>query len=369
MAEHSPRTRLSRSAVDQEPGRGSSIARSPSHLYAPLTESRNRISIFAGSLVGLAWFVSVTLASTELGNEGWWTTPQVLTRGAAAAATWIAVVTLSRRCGGPSLAIGVFAAGPLALVVAFPESWALAGAAVVTATAHALLAMVLTRPASGASALKELALSASMGVAGAIVVVAYDVDLRPFRFRALVLSAVLIGGLLLAWRLGHGLQSLGRRGLTVMASGVVILFGSFAYLQAIQIWGSPGVAESLGDFKSRVSEFLGAAPRPVEAFVGFPTLVWGVAIRYQRRQGWWMCAFGALGAAGIATSLVQPTISLPDSVRSSAYNLVIGAVVGLALVGLDGWLSSLRHSPVSSTVPAELGENTRPEPSRFAPLL
>ncbi|MBA2443719.1 MAG: hypothetical protein H0V49_00075, partial [Nocardioidaceae bacterium] len=234
---------------------------------------------------------------------------------------------------------------------------------------YGLLAMVLTRPAAGVRALGELLASALIGVAGAVVVFAYDVELRPFRFRALVLSAVLVGGLLLAWRLGYGLHSLGRRGLSLIAVGVVILFGSFAYVQAIRTWGSPGVAEGLVDFKSRVSDLLGAAPRPVEAFVGFPALVWGVCIRAQRRQGWWMCAFGALGASGFATSLVQPAVSLSHSIQSSAYNVVIGAIVGSMLVMLDGWISARGVSQDPSPTLDTAGTAHRPEPSRFAPLL
>lgn len=370
MAEHSTRVQLPTRAESTQTRPGSSSARRPPQLHPPPAEQRTRTSFLVSLFVGLAWLVSVVLASTALHDgEGWWSVPQVVTRGAAAAATWVAVVVLSRRCGGRLLVIGAFAVVPLLLVVGFPEPWALAGAAVVAATAHALLAMVLTRPASGVGALRELGVSALLGVAGAIVVVAYDVELRPFRFRALVLSAVLIAGLLLAWRFGHGRPSLGRRGVTLIALSMVILAGSVAYLQAIAIWGSPEVDGGLDDFKSWVSELLGAAPRPIEAFVGFPALVWGVAIRSQRRQGWWMCAFGALGAAGVTTALVQPATPLSDSIQSSVYGLAIGASVGLALVRLDDWLGSQRHRPVPSTTSAESGEWPRPEPSRFASLL
>lgn len=349
---------------------GSGAARRPSPLHASPVEARTKTGVLAGLIFGMAWCVCLVLAATALRDEsGWWTLPVTVTRGVAAAATWIAMVALARRCGGRFVVIGSFAAVPLGLVVAFPEPWALAGAAVLAGVAYGLLAMVLTRPAAGVRALGELLASALIGVAGAVVVFAYDVELRPFRFRALVLSAVLLGGLLLAWRLGYGLHSLGRRGLMLIAVGVVVLFGSFAYVQAIRTWGSPGVAESLVDFKSRVGDALGAAPRPVEALVGFPAVVWGVWIRAQRRQGWWMCAFGALGAAGIATSLVQPAVSLSDSVQSSAYNVAIGAAIGVGLVMLDRWISVRGVSQDSSPTPRTVGKAHRPEPSRFAPLL
>ena len=130
------------------------------------------------------------------------------------------------------------------------------------------------------------------------MVTGFDVVLRPFRFRVMVLTLVLLGGFALAWRLGHGARSLGRRGLVLIGGGVLLLALSIAYTQAIRAWGSPGVVASVTDVKDSVNARLGAVPRPLEAFVGFPALVWGVAIRSRRRQGWWMCAFGGLGAAG-----------------------------------------------------------------------
>ena len=123
--------------------------------------------------------------------------------------------------------------------------------------------------------------------------------LRPFRFRIMVLTLVLLAGFALAWRLGQGVGSLGRRGLVLIGGGVLVLAISIAYSQAIRAWGSPGVVSSVSDLVDTLEARLGAVPRPIEALVGFPALVWGVATRTRRRQGWWMCAFGALGAAEV----------------------------------------------------------------------
>ena len=167
--------------------------------------------------------------------------------------------------------------------------------------------MVLTRPQRGLRTLGELVLSAFIGMVGAVVVSGYDVVLRPYRFRILVLGLVLVAALALAWRLGRGRRSIGRRGAIVIVFGVLALAASVAYAQAIRSWGSPGVLESHQRLRRWLSDTFGASPRPVEALVGFPLLVWGVAFRRRNRQGWWMCAFGALGAAGITSSLIQTT--------------------------------------------------------------
>ncbi|MEJ7743182.1 MAG: hypothetical protein WKF73_11855 [Nocardioidaceae bacterium] len=355
----SPTKPLSRTA-------GATLAPNPSHLSAAPLESRSLLRVALAAFLIALWITSVALASTELATEsGWWSLPELVTRVASAVATWVAIVALARRCGGRCVVIGLLAAVPLGLVAAFPENWALAGSAVVAATSHGILAMVLTRPAHGWRVLRELVVSALLGLAGALVVAGFDVELRPFRFRALVLAVVLIAALVLAWRFGHGLHSLGRRGVWLIAVGVVVLIGSVAYVQAIRTWGSPGVAESLGDFKASVADLVGAAPRPVEALVGFPALMWGVSIRHRRRQGWWMCAFGALGAAGIATALVQPETPLRDSLSASVYDVVIGAVLGIFLIAVDARVTSRRIGQVET----DASHDIRPEPSRLAPLL
>ena len=295
-----------------------------------------------------------------------WHQSQDVTRIGTMVATWIAIVMLARRCGGRYILIGLFSGVVLGLVAAYPENWALAGASVTAASVYGVLGMTLTRPATGLRTLRELLVTALVGAAGAVVVTGFDVVLRPFRFRVMVLTLVLLGGFALAWRLGHGARSLGRRGIVLIAGGVLVLALSIAYTQAIRAWGSPGVVSSVTDLKDSVNARLGAVPRPLEALVGFPALVWGVAIRTRRRQGWWMCAFGGLGAAGVATSLIQPTVSLGDSLAATGYDLLIGGALGLILVLVDRVLTGRGRRAASPTV---VDVTERPEPPRFAPLL
>jgi hypothetical protein len=320
-----------------------------------------------GLVAALAWLVAVIVSAGQLAEaHDLWSQPEIVTRSGAVAATWVAVVVLAHRCGGRVLIIGAFVAGILGLVTAYPENWALAGAGVIAAGVHGVLGMTLTRPATGLRTLRELLVSALVGVGGAVVVTGYDVMLRPLRFRVMVLSLVLLAGLALAWRLGHGARSLGRRGAVLIAGCVVVLVVAVAYTRAIREWGSPDVLAFLTDLRVWCDHHLGAVPRPIEALVGFPALVWGVAVRSRRRQGWWMCAFGALGAAGVATSLLQPSVPLVDSVSATAYGLVIGGVLGLGLAGLDRLLAGSGGRRARGNL---VDTDERPEPARFAPLL
>jgi hypothetical protein len=123
--------------------------------------------------------------------------------------------------------------------------------------------------------------------------------------------------------------------------------------------------QNLDDFKASVTDLLGAAPRPVEALVGFPALVWGVAVRGRRRQGWWMCAFGALGAAGVTTSLIRSDVEFWSAMASTGYDVAIGLGIGLAVVFVDGLLTGGgRRADATRDLVA-----SRPEPDRFTPLI
>jgi hypothetical protein len=332
----------------------------------PATRSPRARTSLALVVIGV---VAAAVAGAQVAEtEGWVdSVADPVVRGGALVSTWCAVVLLSRRCGGRTVVIGGFTAVVLALAGSFPETWALAGAAVTAGTVFGLLAMVYTRPARGLGLARELAISASIGVVGALVVAGYHVELRPYRFRMLVLGIALVGAFLLAWRLGQGARSIGRRGGVLILVGVVMLAGSLAYVQAVRSWGSPSLVQNLEDFKGWVTDLLGAAPRPVEALVGFPALVWGVFARCRRRQGWWMCAFGALGAAGITSSLVYPDVGLGSAMASTAYDVAIGLGVGLLVVFVDGVLTTGgggRRADATRDADSE-----RPEPARFTPLL
>jgi hypothetical protein len=335
-------------------------------LEEPPTSRATRATGRLTALLVLLIIGGAGAAGTRIADaQGWISSAGDTSRIGAMVATWAAIVLLTQRCGGRVFVIGAFSAALAVVVGSFPEEWALAGAATSGAVAFGLLGMVLTRPQRGLRTVAELVWSASIGLVGAVVVSGYDVVLRPYRFRILVLSLVLVAALALAWRLGQGRRSIGRRGGVVIVFGVLALAASVAYAQAIRSWGSPGVLESISDFDRWLSDMFGASPRPVEALVGFPLLVWGVAYRRRNRQGWWMCAFGALGAAGITSSLIQTT-TLSESLESTAYSVLIGAVVGLAAIGLDRVLTGGggRKADASARAVAD-----RQEPARFDSLL
>jgi Na+(H+)/acetate symporter ActP len=150
-----------------------------------------------------------------------------------------------------------------------------------------------------------------------------------------------------------------------MGAALVLLMVSLIYVQLVRRWGSPEVLSSLTGTKGTVRGAFGAAPRPIEALVGFPALVWGVSVRSRSRQGWWMTAFGALAVAGVATSLAQRSWSLRDVAEATVYGLVLGVVLGLAVVALD----SLLTGPGRRTGKATSAEPERSEPARTRSLV
>lgn len=285
-------------------------------------------------------------------------------RVGAVVGTWCSVVLVTRRIGGPLAIVAGFGALSGAAVLVFERGWVLAAGAAVAAVTFGLLGMVMTRPAAGVRALREVAVTTVCGAAGLIVVSGFAVSVHPYRFRLMVLAATLVGAFAFARRLGLGFASLGRRGAVLIVGAVVVLAVAVAYVQAVRHWGSSDVVGSLGT-NGRVRRWLWASPRPIEALVGFPALVWGVVIRNRRRQGWWMTAFGSLAATGIATSLVQPSVTLGPAAAATGYDVAIGSLLGLLLVAADRLITgSGRGSRV-----ARAGVPDRPEPARLDRLI
>ena len=97
----------------------------------------------------------------------------------------------------------------------------------------------------------------------------------------------------------------------------------------------PSAVDSLLDAVRWCRAHLGAFPRPVEAVLGIPALAWGVHMRARRRQGWWVCAFGAAGTAAVANALVNPAIGMRECGLSVLYGLVVGLVIGFVVIRAD----------------------------------
>jgi hypothetical protein len=325
-----------------------------------------RRSFWAGSAALAVGCTGAIVTRLVTADELPWRASTDVARVAALVATWLALVLLTWRTGGRTVIVAVFSGVVLSLVGVLHEPWALAAAAVTAGTSYALLGMVMTRPAAGLRALRELVASAAIGLVGGVVVFGYDVELRPFRFRVVVLTLALLCALALAWRLGQGFGSLGRRGVVVITSGVTVIALAVVYTEAVRRWGTPELVDALAEARQRARDTLGADPRPVEVLVGFPALVWGVAVRDRRRQGWWMCAFGALGAGGLTSSLVDPTRSTVDSLAATGYGVLFGGLLGLVVVAIDRILTG----PGGRRVRKPTGDAVhRPEPDRLRPVL
>lgn len=264
------------------------------------------------------------------------------------------------------------AAGGLALLLASvalvtQSGILLAGVAVATGAVASVLGVLATTPgARYRNVVGEVVLAATIALVGAFAVAAYDAPLSADRAAYLTLGIALLGAMGLVFRLGAGLQGLGRRGAVAVGAGVVLLFVGLAYTEALSRWGSGDLRTSLADVISFVRDTFGAVPRPTQFLLGFPALAWGVSTRARRRQGWWVSAFGAAGLAVVSTSLLYDGVPLTEALLILGYSLAIGLALGYAVVRADSYLTGNRGRRAR-----RLEEATahRPEPARFEPLL
>lgn len=274
---------------------------------------------------------------------------------------------LAVRTGGRPLVSGGLALVLAAAAALTGSAVLLAGAAVGTAVVAALLAVLSTTPAAKFSAVvREVLVATVVAVVGAFAVAAYGAEVSLVRTGYLVIGFSLLGALVLVYRLGAGLHGLGRRGLVMIVSGVVLLTVTLAYTQALATWGSPGMIETVDRTFARIEELLGAVPRPIEVLLGFPALAWGVSTRARRRQGWWVCAFGAPGLSVVTVSLLDPDLGLLKPGLSVLYSLVLGLLVGYGIIRADLFLTGARGRRARRL--EELAAH-RPEPGRLQPLL
>jgi hypothetical protein len=243
----------------------------------------------------------------------------------------------------------------------------LAGAAVTTAVLGAVLGVLATVPAVRfPDAVRECVVAALLAGGAAFAANGYDAQVSLERAGYLTLGLAIAGCLALVYRLGGGLHGLGRRGTIMVASGVGLLAVSLAYTEALARWGPPGLVASIAQMSTDLRAMVGAVPRPTEFLLGFPVLAWSVSTRARRRQGWWAAVFGAAGLAVIATSLLNPALSLVEAGLSLLYSLVLGLGVGYLLIRADRFLSGARGRRARR---AEEASAHRPEPGRTDALM
>ncbi len=274
---------------------------------------------------------------------------------------------LAVRSGGRPLI-----SGGLALVLAAAAALSqnpvlLAGAAVGTAVAAAVLGVLATTPAARFTrVVREVCVAAGVAVVGAFAVRAYEPEVSTERTGYLVIGFSLLAALALVYRLGAGFTGLGRRGFVMIIGGVVLLTVTLAYTAALARWGSPEMVDAVDSHFDQVRDALGAVPRPIEVLLGFPALAWGVSTRARRRQGWWVCAFGAPGLAVVAVSLLNADATLSDAALTLGYSLALGLVLGYVIIRADLFFTGARGRRARQL--EELAAH-RPEPGRLEPLL
>ncbi len=243
----------------------------------------------------------------------------------------------------------------------------LAGATVATVVVTAILAVLATTPSAAfQGVIREVSIAAVIGVIGAFGARAWGAEVSLERTAYLAIGLSLVGALALVYRLGAGLHGLGRRGFVMIISGVGLLTVTLAYTEALATWGSPAMIERIDQAFDAVRDTLGAVPRPIEVLLGFPALAWGISTRARRRQGWWVCAFGAPGLSVLAVSLLDPGRTLVEEGLTVLYSLVLGLLVGYLVIRADLYLTGARGRRARQL--EELAAH-RPEPGRFQPLL
>jgi hypothetical protein len=241
------------------------------------------------------------------------------------------------------------------------------GAAVLTASTSAVLAVMLTTPAvTIARAVREVLIAFVVAAVGAVAAIGFHPLLALGRFEYTTLALSLLMVVVLVYRLGAGLHGLGRRGIVVIVGGGAVLALGLAYAELLRLYGTPGFVSWIFDAAEWSQDSLGGVPRPMQALLGIPMLLWGVHLRARRRQGWWACAFGVAGLVPIAHVLADPRLTLTEVVLTEVYSLAVGLLVGVVLIRVDRLLAG---SAGRRAAREEEASAVRPEAGRTQPLL
>jgi hypothetical protein len=289
--------------------------------------------------------------------------PQV---GAVLVATTY-VWALAARTGGRPVVFALLTLVVGAGVLAADRPMLRSGAAVMVCVVTAVLAVVATVPAkSFRRAVREVVVAVYIAALGGLATVGIGPSLDVGRFEYVTLGLALVAAFAVVYRLGAGFHGLGRRGVVVVVVGALILGFTLAYAELLSRYGTPALVEWVFDGVRWLREHLGASPRPIVALLGIPALVWGTHMRARRRQGWWVCAFGVGATVPIAQLLVDPAVTVTESVLAVTYGVVVGLLVGLVLIRVDLALTGQRGRGARR---AEEEAAVRPEPARIEALL
>jgi hypothetical protein len=301
--------------------------------------------------------------------------------------TAVYVYGLAARSGGRPVIAAALALVLGMLVFVVDSDPMRTGAAVMMAVVSAVLAVMATTPAvTFKRAARECGQAALVAIVGSLAAIGYAPAVTVNRFQYAVLAFSLIGVFLLVYRLGAGFHGLGRRGFLTVCAGAVLLLATLLYAEAIRRYGTPGLVGSLRDGVVWLRDHLGGYPRPIEALLGIPALAWGTHMRARRRQGWWVCAFGVAATAPMASTYINPEVSVIEGVLSICYSLVVGVAVGYVVISVDLFLTGgarrgsrskrAKSAAADAKAPgrraaraAEEATAVRPEPRRTQALL
>lgn len=277
------------------------------------------------------------------------------------------VWALAARTGGRPVVFALLTLAVGAGVVAADRPVLRSGAAVMVCVVTAVLAVVATVPAkSFRRAVREVVVAVYLAALGGLATVGISPSINVGRFEYVTLGLALVAAFAVVYRLGAGFHGLGRRGVVVVVVGALILGFTLAYAELLSRYGTPALVEWVFDGVRWLREHLGASPRPIVALLGIPALVWGTHMRARRRQGWWVCAFGVGATVPIAQLLLDPGVTVTESVLAMTYGVVVGLVVGLVLIRVDLALTGQRGRGARR---AEEAAAVRPEPARIEALL
>ena len=352
---------------------GGRTARAEGSGYAPV-ERRGLLSRMAHSSAVLLWLLAwgagaAAAATSVVFVED---VPAWVALWGGGLVTWLHTVALAHRVGARTWLWGALAALAIAAALVTERAWALSGISVLAAVVSGVVAVLLTRPAATAlGSLFEFGWAMVVAVAGALAVAGLNAPVRVERYTLAVLCLALALAIGLVWQLGAGLHGMGRRGLAIVVGGAALLAALLVYSQVLRTYGSEAIVDGVDDTVRWLQDNLHGVPRPAEALIGFPALVWGIATRASRRQGWWMCAFGALGTATVASSLAAQRLDPEYAALSALYSVVIGVLLGLLVRRIDLVVTGRRErGRAAGRRVLRTGEVAvlRPEPGRTQPL-
>ncbi|TIC82215.1 hypothetical protein E8D34_17185 [Nocardioides sp. GY 10113] len=278
---------------------------------------------------------------------------------------------LAAREGGRPFVFGAIALAFAITAVVSEQEVLRAGAAVLISAVAAVLGVMVTVPCRGywASA-REAGIALGTAAVGALASIGFEPAIRVNRYEYVVLGLALLGAFSVVYRLGAGFHGLGRRGLIVVAVGALLLAVTLLYAEMLRRYGAYTLIDQLLAVVRWSRDNLGAFPRPISAILGVPAIVYGCHMRARRRQGWWVCAFGVAATAPTATALGNPEIAAGEALLSVGFGLVVGVLLGWAVIKVDRLVTgSGPSSGGGRRVATQAVEPLRPEPHRTAALL